>query len=428
VVRILVIGATGLIGSAVCARLAADGEEVVAVNRNPPTSGLGNVRHVALDIAKAAPKDFSAVLADIDAVVNCAGTLQDSPGDSTKGVHHRGVGALIAACRNQGVRRLVHLSAMGVDRETTSFSATKHAGEALIVASGLDWVILRPSVVVGRAAYGGTALMRGLAALPVQPVMADTGLLQLVWLDDVVQTIVFFLHNDAPCHQVLDLVGPRAWTFSEFVQVIRRWMRWPEPKMFAVPPLVSRLLYKVGDAVSALGWRPAVRTTARREIVYGAAGDPSHWSELTGMTPTDIEVALTREPASVQERWFARLYFLKPLIFGVFGLFWLVTGLVSFGPGWDIGISLMRDGGAGEPVASLAVIAGASADVLIGFAIFYRPTSRYGLYAALLISVAYAIIGSILVPRLWREPLGPMLKIWPIMVLNLVAIAIREDR
>ena len=66
--------------------------------------------------------------------------------------------------------------------------------------------------------------------------------------------------------------------------------------------------------------------------------------------------------------------------------------------------------------------------ILIGLAILYRPTSRYGLYAALLISIGYAIIGSILVPRLWREPLGPLLKILPIIVLNLIALAIREDR
>lgn len=158
------------------------------------------------------------------------------------------------------------------------------------------------------------------------------------------------------------------------------------------------------------------------------AGDPSGWCRLTGIRPADIEVALTREPASVQDRWFARLYLLKPFVFGVFGLFWLATGLVSIGPGWDIDLRLMREGGVGEPFASLAVVAGAGADVLIGLAILYRPSSRYGLYAAIVISIAYAVIGSVLVPRLWREPLGPMLKIWPIMVLNLVALAIREDR
>ena len=65
---------------------------------------------------------------------------------------------------------------------------------------------------------------------------------------------------------------------------------------------------------------------------------------------------------------------------------------------------------------------------LTGLAIIYRPTSRAGLYAALGISFAYAIIGTYLLPRLWSDPLGPLLKIAPIMALILLALAIREDR
>jgi MFS superfamily sulfate permease-like transporter len=78
--------------------------------------------------------------------------------------------------------------------------------------------------------------------------------------------------------------------------------------------------------------------------------------------------------------------------------------------------------------AALTVVAGALADLAIGLAIAYRPTSRYGLYAAIVISFAYAIIGTILVPRLWADPLGPMLKIWPIIVLHFVALAVIDDR
>jgi nucleoside-diphosphate-sugar epimerase len=70
--RILVIGASGLIGSAVYARLAAEGHEVVGASRHPPNAALGHVTHVALDMASATAADFDALLARTNGVVNCA--------------------------------------------------------------------------------------------------------------------------------------------------------------------------------------------------------------------------------------------------------------------------------------------------------------------------------------------------------------------
>jgi hypothetical protein len=130
----------------------------------------------------------------------------------------------------------------------------------------------------------------------------------------------------------------------------------------------------------------------------------------------------------VQERWFARLYLLKPVIFVVFSLFWILTGLLSLGPGWDIGLGLMHEGNVIGFAAPLAVFAGALADIGIGIALAFRRTAKIGLYAALSLSLVYIVIGTILVPRLWVDPLGPMLKIWPVIALNLTALAILEDR
>src|SRR5690606_8368512 len=95
--------------------------------------------------------------------------------------------------------------------------------------------------------------------------------------------------------------------------------------------------------------------------------------------------------------------------------------------GYGIGVDLMLEGGAG-PLAGPSVVAGALADILIGVTIAIRRTSRMGLYAALAITVFYVVAGTVLVPRLWADPLGPMLKIWPIITFNLVALAILEDR
>jgi uncharacterized protein YbjT (DUF2867 family) len=178
-VRILVVGATGFIGSVLVARLVTAGHEVVTVSRSKTASPPVGVTKVALDVAQATRlEDWTPVLAGIEAVVNCAGALQEGPRDSLAGVHAHGISALFRACEHAGIRRVVHLSAVGVDRPASAFSRTKLAGDQALMALDLDWIVLRLSVVVGRQAYGGSALLRGLAALPLTPALSGTGPLQ----------------------------------------------------------------------------------------------------------------------------------------------------------------------------------------------------------------------------------------------------------
>jgi uncharacterized protein YbjT (DUF2867 family) len=426
--RVLLLGASGFIGGAVLARLAARGDEVLAVARR---SGARhpNVRWVHIDLAAAAsPDGWRPHLEGIDAVVNCAGVLQDASRAAARAVHADAVGALAEACERAGVRRFVHVSAIGAEREALSqFSATKKAGDDALAARDLDWVILRPSVVVGRAAYGGSALLRGLAALPVLPRFPDAGPVQIVQLDDVVATIFFFIEPRSPARLALDVAGPERLAFDEAVLAYRSWLRFKPPRRVRLPAWLLGLGYKLGDLAGRLGWRTPIRSTAQREIVRGAVGDPRSWIEATGIEPRSLAAALAVEPASVQERWFARLYLLKPVVFVIFSLFWIITGIISLGPGWEVGVDYMMRGGAGA-VAVPGVIAGALADIIIGIGIALRRTARVALWGALALSAFYLVTGTLVLPELWADPIGPMMKIWPIMALNLVALAIVDDR
>jgi uncharacterized protein YbjT (DUF2867 family) len=424
--KIAIIGGTGLIGSAVASHLSSHGHSVVPMSRkaaSPSTHG------VSVDISKAtSPAYWLPHLDGIEAVVNCAGVLQDGPADSTSMVHHQGIASLFAACEQLQIRRVIHFSAIGVDRETPSaFSRSKLAGDQVLMERDLDWVILRPSVVIGRSAFGASALMRGLAALPLLPIMPNTGQLQVVLLEDVVRTVDYFLKPGAPSCEIVELVGPDRLSFPEVIARFREWYLWQPAREIHLPPFLTTAAYKLGDMISLLGWRPPVRSTAQLEVARGAVGNIEHMKRLD-LRPKSLSDFFEGEPASVQERWFARIYLLKPLAFAVLSLFWVATAIVSLGPGWGYGIGLMNEGGVEGTVAAVTVIAGALADLAIGLAIAYRPTSRYGLYAAIIISFAYAIMGTILVPRLWADPLGPMLKIWPIIVMHFAALAILEDR
>ena len=428
--RVLLTGATGLIGSATLAGLKSEGHEVVAAARRHREAGvLGADRWIIVDIARATnPEDWLHHLRAVDAVVNCAGVLQDSPYDSTAGVHVHGIGALFAACERAGVRRVIQISAIGVDGAApTAFSRSKFAGDSALMARALDWVILRPSVVVGRAAYGGSALLRGLAALPVLPRLPDAGPLQIVQLDDVVGAILFFLRAGAPVRMVLDVAGPERLMLGDVVLAYRQWFGWSKPRELRLPRWSLSVICRLADLLGVLGWRSPMRTTAYREIIRGAVGDATEWTRTTNIKPQALTAALAAKPASVQERWFARLYFVKPLVLGSLALFWLSTGFIALSPGWEAGLSLVEESTGGNGALLLAV-AGAAADILIGCAIALRRTARAGLYAALTLSVVYVIAGTLLLPRLWQDPLGPLLKILPIVALNLVALAILDDR
>ncbi len=429
--RVLVTGATGLIGGAVVARLIGLGHEIVAVARRTGRArrSMPGARWLALDIAAMADaQDWLPHLAGVDAVVNCAGVLQDSARDSTRGVHVDGIGALFAACERIELRRVVQVSAIGVERQApTAFSRTKLEADRALIERDLDWVILRPSVVLGPAAYGGSALFRGLAALPIVPVIPNAGLLQVVQLDDIVATVLFFLAPGAPSRVALDLAGPDRLSFADIIREYRRWLGWDEPRLLRVPGPVAALLFWLGDIAGWSGWRPPLRSTAKHEIRRGAVGDPRPWIELTGIVPRSLSAALASRPASVQERWFAGLYLLKPAVFIVLSLFWIATGALSLGPAYWAGLQLVEQAGAGS-LDGMLVLAGGIADIAIGIGIAVRRTSRLALWAAFSVSLFYLIAATLTLPLLWTDPLGPLMKVAPILVLNLVALAILEDR
>lgn len=273
--RVLVTGATGLIGSAICARLAAQGHTVVGVTRGARLAGPAVASWVEMDFStRAGAQAWTPHLRGIDAVVNCVGALQDSPRENTASAHQSGADVLFAACEAAGVRRVIHFSAIGVDRhQASAFSQTKHAGDEALRKRDLDWVILRPSVVIGRSAFGASAMFRGLAALPLVPVMPDTGQLQVVALDDVVATVLYFADPASPSRMEVELAGPQRLGMAQLVAMHREWLGWKTARFFEAPSWLANVVYKIGDFVGGLGWRAPMRSTAKREIVHGAIGD-----------------------------------------------------------------------------------------------------------------------------------------------------------
>ena len=148
---------------------------------------------------------------------------------------------------------------------------------------------------------------------------------------------------------------------------------------------------------------------------------------MTGISPRSLEQALAQEPASIQEKWFARLYLVKPLMIGGLALFWIATGLITLGPARDAGVVLMLQAGLGA-YAVAGVIGGAILDFMIGIGIAMKRSTRAALLVSIAVSLIYLILGGILLPMLWADPLGPLVKILPVLLASLATLAILDDR
>jgi hypothetical protein len=129
----------------------------------------------------------------------------------------------------------------------------------------------------------------------------------------------------------------------------------------------------------------------------------------------------------VQERWFGRLWLLKPLVVGGLALFWLVSGLVGLAR-FDAAASVLTARGIGPGLAGAAVAAGIALDLALGAAMLVRRTMPLAALAMVGGTLAYLAAGTLLAPDLWADPLGPFVKTLPAALLALVALALAAER
>jgi NADH dehydrogenase len=159
-----------------------------------------------------------------DAVVNLVGILQPTGRQKFKAVHAEGAESIAAAAREAGAGAMVHVSAIGADRNSHSvYARTKGQGEARVLAAYPEAVILRPSILFGPEdqffnRFGALARIS-----PVLPVIGGKTRFQPVYVGDVAQAVTAALSGSATEGAIYELGGPRIYTFRELLRLVCQW-------------------------------------------------------------------------------------------------------------------------------------------------------------------------------------------------------------
>lgn len=224
--RATVFGGSGFIGRNLIRRLAAQGWGIAAAVRDPvgaeflcPMGDVGQIVPIGVNIL-----DETAVaraVAGADVVVNLVGVLYESGKYTFDAVHRAGAERIARLARAAGVRRVVHVSALGADpRSPALYARTKAAGEAVLRAAFPEATILRPSIIFGPEDQFFNRFA-GMARLsPVLPLIGGGRTrFQPVYVGDVATAIVKCLEDPATAARVYELGGPRVYNFRELMEL-----------------------------------------------------------------------------------------------------------------------------------------------------------------------------------------------------------------
>ena len=257
---ILAVGGTGFLGRHVVARLSAANLRVVV-----PTRRLERARHLmllptveVLQHGVATDADLDALLAGCDAAINLVGVLHGHAGDpygpEFAQAHVELPRRLAQACLRKGVRRIIHVSALGVpdaghEPAPSMYLRSKADGEqAIRDAHGLDWTILRPSVIFGPEDRFMNMFASMQRLLPVVPLARASTRFQPVYVGDVAQAIVNALDNPATFGKTYELAGPDVYTLEELVRLAGRWSGHPR-HVWALPYTLGQMQAALLEAV-----------------------------------------------------------------------------------------------------------------------------------------------------------------------------------
>ena len=298
---VLVTGANGFVGSHLVPALADAGHHVLALVRDDDGAALVQRRLTAGqrasvemrrgDVTK--PDSLPDALAGADAVLHLAAVPRDWDGGATlRLVNTEGTRNILVAAAAAGIRRFVHLGALGViDDPSLHYGSSKAKAMALVRESGLDWTILSPSLLFGPR-DGFFNILAGLVRMSpgIVPITGKgDARFQPLAIADLAKAAVLTLGDDATIGREYLLGGPRYWTYREIVEEVLRGM----DKRRLLVPMPVAVIRLVAGASEAIRLPFPVATDQLRQLKYDNTGPVDGVRTGFGFEPQPMEGALT---------------------------------------------------------------------------------------------------------------------------------------
>lgn len=222
--HLCIIGGSGFVGRSIARNAVRRGYQVTVACRHPQRARnllVEGVRLAAVDVIDG--RGLDAAVEGTDVVIYLVGILFEKGRSTFEAAHVHGTEHVLAACKRAGIRRYVHMSALGAGRVPASaYARTKAEAEGHVRQSGLDWTIFRPSIIYGAGDSFFNKFKKLSAIPPFLPVVEGNAKFQPVWVEDVARAFLDSIDHPQALGEIFELGGPRVYTFRELLEILMR--------------------------------------------------------------------------------------------------------------------------------------------------------------------------------------------------------------
>jgi uncharacterized protein YbjT (DUF2867 family) len=417
-VNILVCGAKGFIGAALCERLEQSGHRVVKGGRHPAGAG-----ELAIDYSRdLEPEQWEALLHDIDAVINAVGILVEKGQQNFDSVHAKGPIALFGACRRQGVKRVIQISALGAQTGLTPYFRSKLAADNYVQSLPVSSCIVRPALVYGSSG-ASSAFFRMLASLPVHALPAGGHQrLRPIHVEELAEVVERLLEAEAGDRRVIDVVGGEEVDYRDMLAIYRRSLGLGAFVRIRIPGWLIGMGAALFDRVPG----SMLTRDTWRMLQTGSTGDVAATAAVLGRTPRSLRVFIDRDAVAL--RYQALNAWQSRLLRATLALVWIWTALASmfFYPR-DKSMALLARAHLHGTSALSAFYLAVTLDFAFGVMTIVKPGRLLWLSQAALIAT-YTLIIAVTMPEALWDPFGAILKNLPILVVLLILFSAGDSQ
>lgn len=260
---ILVTGGTGFVGGHLVDRLVQEKVQSRCLVRKGSNIEKLKKENALIDVAFGDLTDGESLkkaLIGVDTVVHLIGIIVEKKGATFEIIHSQGTRNLVNACTMAGVRRFIYISALGARESARSrYHITKWEAEQAVIQSGMEYVIFRPSIMIGKRGEFITMLSKIVREAPVVPIIDGKSKVQPIYVENTIDCIMKSLKEPGIRNQIFEIGGPDQITYKELfltlmdVLTIKKpaleipiWFMWPAAYVFersmAKPPITTQQL------------------------------------------------------------------------------------------------------------------------------------------------------------------------------------------